>query len=56
MGFSQLGQKEFGFTIDLLAWYPVYADIEKTADNGTEYKNHYRDQVVHLPLDITLFV
>ncbi len=55
-GFFAVGTEGVRFYNRFTSRYPVYADVEKTADNGTEYENYYRDQIVHLPLRVTLFV
>ena len=55
-GFFARGTEGVRFYNRFTARYPVYADIEKAADDGAEYENYYRDQVVHLPLHVTLFV
>ncbi len=53
-GFFAIGTKRIRFYNRFTPWYPVYADVEETADDSTEYKNYYRDHI-HL-LCVTLFV
>jgi hypothetical protein len=47
--------KRVGFCNRFTAWYPVYTDVQKTADYGAKYKNYNRDQVIHL-LPVSLYL